>query len=66
MNEMFRYDIAFCCNTECPYKTCMRHHTKMPRGIPVSVSYFRLSALGMCDYRYDDTENTIYDKHEEK
>lgn len=31
------YDITFCCDKSCPYVDCRRHHSKIPKGIPVSI-----------------------------
>lgn len=33
----WNYDITFCCDKDCPRTDCRRHHSKIPKGIPVSI-----------------------------
>lgn len=32
------YDITFCVNKQCDKTDCKRHHSKMPIGVPITVS----------------------------
>ena len=36
--SMWREDITFCTNRNCPHIKCMRHSANMPKGVPVSVA----------------------------
>ena len=58
---MFDYDYSFCSDKDCPYKDCMRHESRMPVGVPVSVSdlgYYRDKEDGLCDY-YEQAEDAV-------
>lgn len=58
---MFEYDYSFCSDKGCPYKDCMRHGSRMPVGVPVSVSglgYYRDKEEGLCDY-YEQAEGAV-------
>ena len=63
---MFEYDITFCSNQSCPHVRCMRHHTKIPQGVPISVALFQPSIMGNCDYRFDDDWETVEDAQEQE
>lgn len=54
-----KYDISFCANQSCKNEKCMRHHSKIPIGIPVSVGAFMPRPDGKCEYRFDDDWETV-------
>lgn len=61
---MFGYDYCFCSDKECPYKGCMRHESRMPVGVPVSVSDLGVyrDETGLCDY-YEQAEDYVEPKN---
>lgn len=56
---MFEYDISFCGNQKCKYEKCIRHHTKIPVGVPVSVAAFMPRPDGKCEFRFDEDWVTV-------
>lgn len=57
---LFGYDITFCTDESCPYKGCMRHRSRTPVGVPVSVSDLGVyrDETGLCDY-YEQAEDDV-------
>lgn len=49
---MFEYDYTFCTDKSCRWKSCLRHPSKIPVGVPVSVSDLgsHRNETGICDY----------------
>lgn len=60
--SMWREDITFCANRNCPHIKCMRHRANMPKGVPVSVAMFTPGPSGKCDLRFDEDWETVETK----
>lgn len=63
--SMWRDDITFCANKNCPHTKCMRYHTNMPINTPVSVAMFTSGPSGKCDWRFDEDWETVESKGSE-
>lgn len=57
-----KYDITFCGNERCPHDKCIRHHSKVPFNVPVSIAAFAPRPDGKCDWRFDDIWDTVEEK----
>ena len=54
---LFKYDITFCSDKECPHTDCRRHPTNIPTGIPVSVFLEKYREGEKCRWYYGDGKN---------
>ena len=52
--SMWREDITFCANRNCPHIKCMRNRANMPKDVPISVAMFAPGPSGKCDWRFDE------------
>lgn len=64
----WNYDITFCCDKSCPRESCMRHRTRIPVGVPVSISDLSCyrNENGDCEYYYQVEEDKSRGKRKQK
>lgn len=57
---MCEYDISFCSCKECNKKDCIRHNSKIPKDIPVSICDFGDDGTEECEYYIPDDVQKVF------